>query len=96
MLLRPAVALTLLLATPGSRAGEEDVAYFEKAYRTKITGVSAIEEYRYPDQFYTNIISDGNQRGADNGRHPGTKGSPVAEDAVRAGKTHVRSFSKGD
>jgi hypothetical protein len=34
---------------------EEDIAYFEKKYRKKITGVKPIGEYADPDQFYSAI-----------------------------------------
>jgi hypothetical protein len=34
---------------------EEDVAFFEKKYQKKITGVKAKEEYSDPDQFYSAI-----------------------------------------
>ena len=36
-------------------AGGEDVAFFEKKYRTKITGVKPKGEYADPDAFYTAI-----------------------------------------
>ena len=36
-------------------AGGEDVAFFEKKYRTKITGVKPKGEYADPDEFYSAI-----------------------------------------
>jgi hypothetical protein len=48
--------------TPPTKPGEtqklipeEDVAFFEKKYQKKITGVKAKEEYSDPDQFYSAI-----------------------------------------
>lgn len=36
-------------------AGHEDVAFFERIHQTKIEGVSPIDSYPDPDQFYTAI-----------------------------------------
>lgn len=55
LLLRPAIALAGLLGIPSSHAGEEDIAYFEKIYKTEITGVGPIEEYPDPALFYAAI-----------------------------------------
>ena len=47
------VILSVVLLTSISRG--ESVEFFEKKYKTKITGVKPIEEYSDPDSYYTAI-----------------------------------------
>ena len=49
------LAFFSILALTRVSYGAEDVAFFEKKYQTKITGVKAIEEYDDPDKFYSAI-----------------------------------------
>lgn len=37
------------------QAADENVAFFEKRYQTKIEGVKAMSEYSDPDEFYSEI-----------------------------------------
>jgi hypothetical protein len=50
----PAKAAAAVLAPPVA-AVEEDVAFFEKKYQKKITGVKPKSEYPDPDEFYSAI-----------------------------------------
>lgn len=47
-------AFTVFLAQAGI-SQVEDIAFFEKTYKTRITGVRPIKEYPEPDMFYTAI-----------------------------------------
>ena len=49
------LALFSILAFARLSYGAEDVAFFEKRYQTKISGVKPIQEYDDPDKFYSAI-----------------------------------------
>ena len=49
------LALFSILAFARLSYGAEDVAFYEKKYQTKISGVKPIQEYDDPDKFYSAI-----------------------------------------
>ncbi|MGI9242948.1 MAG: hypothetical protein ACR2RV_19270 [Verrucomicrobiales bacterium] len=87
MMLHPALALAMLLAIPSAQADEEDIAYFEKTYGTKITGVRAIEKYPHADQFYTAIAQ---QLGISEKALKAVKAKGWKEDPEKIQKTDIK------